>query len=396
MNPLINEPLIFWFIFGRWFGIILSAIFIWWAFLDVFRRSKLGRWAYQRLLWPGIALLGLIIQVPAFIAYINVTTHSSYLSRNCQLWAIVGMVGCGICALSLLSFFSKPTSDGHTFYGSTADFTGSTSATERRRRKNVNGMVAPIPPGTKSRKNKPEISFSKTNTSNTAGEPTIMTNATEETVDGAYAPLASDGTIADNDMAGEQSRTVLTDSSKTILEDFEEIDCIDGNGRLEATVAEESPAARTMDDEPSTMGTVVSDPASDNTIIDEKINLARTICDFDNPNATVLEDSPDLLSKIASLVIIDGETSSIEFTPSKHTFIVGRDPNQSNFAVNDSKVSRMHFSIEPGKAGYVLRDLKSSNGTFINGEVVTSPVRLKNGDVIEFGRITAQFEYAED
>jgi pSer/pThr/pTyr-binding forkhead associated (FHA) protein len=61
---------------------------------------------------------------------------------------------------------------------------------------------------------------------------------------------------------------------------------------------------------------------------------------------------------------------------------------------NDSAVSRHHAAIRwekddaPGSeaANFVLIDLISSNGTFLNGHRLERPELLKSGDVIEFGR----------
>lgn len=55
----------------------------------------------------------------------------------------------------------------------------------------------------------------------------------------------------------------------------------------------------------------------------------------------------------------------------------------------DDLVSRHHCGIEWDHSSpriYVLTDLLSSNGTFLNGKRVQEPMQLNDGDVIEFGR----------
>ena len=52
--------------------------------------------------------------------------------------------------------------------------------------------------------------------------------------------------------------------------------------------------------------------------------------------------------------------------------------------VPDKKVSRRHAEIALSEGGYVLKDLGSPNGTFVNGEPVTEH-RLKEGDRITMG-----------
>lgn len=55
----------------------------------------------------------------------------------------------------------------------------------------------------------------------------------------------------------------------------------------------------------------------------------------------------------------------------------------------DELVSRHHAGIEWDHSiprMYVLTDLLSSNGTYLNGQRVVEPTAIKDGDVIEFGR----------
>ena len=54
-------------------------------------------------------------------------------------------------------------------------------------------------------------------------------------------------------------------------------------------------------------------------------------------------------------------------------------------AERDLDVSSRHVSITRGPEGFILKDLGSKNGTFINGTRVTADVHLKDGDVIGFG-----------
>jgi len=48
-------------------------------------------------------------------------------------------------------------------------------------------------------------------------------------------------------------------------------------------------------------------------------------------------------------------------------------------------LSRRHCVIETGPAGCAVRDLNSSNGTFVNASAVTMH-RLEQGDQIRAGR----------
>ena len=67
------------------------------------------------------------------------------------------------------------------------------------------------------------------------------------------------------------------------------------------------------------------------------------------------------------------------------TLVVGRAPN-SDIPVIDPTISRRHAEVECGDTGVTIRDLGSSNGTFVNGaRVEASPVVV--GDVVTFGKV---------
>lgn len=53
-------------------------------------------------------------------------------------------------------------------------------------------------------------------------------------------------------------------------------------------------------------------------------------------------------------------------------------------AVLDNRLSRNHFRVQPGKAGYLLEDLESTNGTYLDGRRVQGRVPL-DGTVIAAG-----------
>jgi hypothetical protein len=52
----------------------------------------------------------------------------------------------------------------------------------------------------------------------------------------------------------------------------------------------------------------------------------------------------------------------------------------------DPTVSRRHARIQRGARGYVIHDLNSSSGTFVNGRRIASPHRLARGDVVQLGK----------
>jgi len=74
-----------------------------------------------------------------------------------------------------------------------------------------------------------------------------------------------------------------------------------------------------------------------------------------------------------------------EEIPLIHEFIIlGRAPD-CNLIIADRRVSRRHAEICRQEEGFILRDLDSTNGTWLNGRRLNAPVLLYDGDVIEIG-----------
>jgi pSer/pThr/pTyr-binding forkhead associated (FHA) protein len=73
--------------------------------------------------------------------------------------------------------------------------------------------------------------------------------------------------------------------------------------------------------------------------------------------------------------------------------VIGRDES-ADIVVDDAGVSRRHSEIRVTTDGPHLvtsiRDLNSTNGTFVNGDRITSQ-RLEDGDRVTLGRTSATF-----
>lgn len=86
----------------------------------------------------------------------------------------------------------------------------------------------------------------------------------------------------------------------------------------------------------------------------------------------------------ATLTVRRGPGLGRSFTIEAPSITVGRQ-EQCDFQVNDTWVSRQHARVTWGGAGYLLEDLGTVNGTFLNGERISGPRALKSGDVIQLG-----------
>ena len=66
--------------------------------------------------------------------------------------------------------------------------------------------------------------------------------------------------------------------------------------------------------------------------------------------------------------------------------VIGRDPS-SELVFEDSTVSSMHARLIYHHGHWWLEDLHSTNGTFLNGETVVTPLVVTPGDVVRCGQI---------
>ncbi len=60
--------------------------------------------------------------------------------------------------------------------------------------------------------------------------------------------------------------------------------------------------------------------------------------------------------------------------------------------ISDGNVSRHHAQIQRSGSGFVIADLGSTNGTFVNGDRLVADHRLADGDTIAIGPVTVRFE----
>jgi transcriptional regulator with GAF, ATPase, and Fis domain len=94
----------------------------------------------------------------------------------------------------------------------------------------------------------------------------------------------------------------------------------------------------------------------------------------------------------SQLVGISGEVAGLNWALDEELVVLGRDP-KAEIAVTDPKVSWRHLSIERKGGRYLLADLKSLNGTVVNGERVREKL-LDAGDQIVAGGVTLVYSDA--
>jgi serine phosphatase RsbU (regulator of sigma subunit)/pSer/pThr/pTyr-binding forkhead associated (FHA) protein len=84
----------------------------------------------------------------------------------------------------------------------------------------------------------------------------------------------------------------------------------------------------------------------------------------------------------------NGELRRLQITDQK--MIIGRGV-ESDVVLSDQLLSRRHAEIGQRAGGFYLVDLRSTNGTFINGERVVGERRLRHGDLIAVGQTRLVF-----
>lgn len=93
-----------------------------------------------------------------------------------------------------------------------------------------------------------------------------------------------------------------------------------------------------------------------------------------------------------SLIITSGAETGKFYPLGTRTNVIGRDEGVSIQLV-DAHVSRKHVQIrfEKATAKYVVLDMKSRHGVFLNGVRLQNEATLKEDDLLDVGGITLMF-----
>ena len=120
----------------------------------------------------------------------------------------------------------------------------------------------------------------------------------------------------------------------------------------------------------------------DEAFADVAVGIYQAIENFTRPRVSPATVTKTILTSTAGHAVLGGSDVTI-----------GRAPDNT-YVIDDSQVSGYHAVVRRGNQGYAIIDLKSANGTFVNGQVLPAGIArlLRQGDAIRVGATT--FEYS--
>jgi pSer/pThr/pTyr-binding forkhead associated (FHA) protein len=119
------------------------------------------------------------------------------------------------------------------------------------------------------------------------------------------------------------------------------------------------------------------------TVIDTQVQLDQTLAE--EVLQVVINDT-----STSSLVIFTGDRTWSVGLADVDLVTIGRDDNCAVF-IDDSKVSRQHAEVQHRGEAFLLKDLGSTNGTWMNGQQIEQHI-LQDGDVIHIGSTQIVFK----
>ena len=118
--------------------------------------------------------------------------------------------------------------------------------------------------------------------------------------------------------------------------------------------------------------------------------IEKTTNEFSDQDTSFITAKTPLESfPVASLFFTHGPLSGREVPLTSSTFFVGRSQN-NNLVLSEKSVSRKHAVINFVDGEYVINDLNSLKGTYINGRKIQEST-LRPGDIVNIGENRMQF-----
>ena len=87
----------------------------------------------------------------------------------------------------------------------------------------------------------------------------------------------------------------------------------------------------------------------------------------------------------AELIVVRSDTLSGQHYAVSNPTVLGRSED-ADIVIDDPYASEFHLRVGLQEGDFIVHDLGSTNGTYVNGRRVTSPVALAEGDALQIGK----------
>ncbi|MBU0504400.1 MAG: FHA domain-containing protein [bacterium] len=202
-----------------------------------------------------------------------------------------------------------------------------------------------------------------------------------------------------DEKVSETSFNIASEDAQEYIDNVKNNDVEDSptESRIQVPSLNKKPVAETKKEEKIETQTEVEAPTKkdsleslDENSISDILNSLPTedaLPEEDNKSLPLEVEKPDTGSMFY-LKLIDGEHEQKEF-PLKDNVAIGRSPS-SDIMLKAPKVSRQHAAINMYNNQYIIIDLKSSNGVYVNGTKIDECV-LNPGDEVSIGGYRFKF-----
>ena len=119
--------------------------------------------------------------------------------------------------------------------------------------------------------------------------------------------------------------------------------------------------------------------------VDETSHIPITDADTEEMSVDDVTAVENLPQGSAMLLVQRGPDAGARFLLDTDVVTVGRHPDSDIF-LDDISVSRRHATFTRTANGYVISDLGSLNGSYINRDRIDNDVVLSGGDEVQIGK----------
>jgi hypothetical protein len=153
----------------------------------------------------------------------------------------------------------------------------------------------------------------------------------------------------------------------------------------------EPPAEEPVATEPVIEEIVIEEPAAEEPVAEE-IVIEELVAEEPAMEETVIEGPPIGEPPALRLVVTSsGPNVGQTFGLDRREMIIGREEG-SDIRLDNLTVSHDHALVRTHSEVVTIEDLRSKNGTTVNGKPVSRPVAIAPGDLITVGAVELLFE----